>query len=294
MKFNGQVVTAQVTDHNGKEVFAQYEGVTLAIDRLELPTLPEIGSQLKGLAYENKHGQARLTTKLPKVGRDHYAFAPVVEVRRDLGVFVDIGLPDKDIVVSEDQLPELSRLWPQRGDRLMIALTIDKKDRLWGNLADETIIRAVANRAKPDQMNADVTATAYRLKMAGTRVLTDDFYLGFIHPSERDVEPRLGQVLHARVIGVSDQGELNLSLKPRAYQAIGDDAAMILAVLQHDPAGKIAYPDKSDPAVIKQVFGISKGAFKRALGHLLKAGLIKEEAGYTVLLDSNSQPSQEA
>ncbi|EGF34481.1 s1 RNA binding domain-containing protein, partial [Lacticaseibacillus rhamnosus MTCC 5462] len=50
----------------------------------------------------------------------------------------------------------------------------------------------------------------------------------------------------------------------------------------------------SDPAVIKQVFGISKGAFKRALGHLLKAGLIKEEAGYTVLLDSNSQPSQEA
>ncbi|KMO62438.1 DNA-binding protein, partial [Lacticaseibacillus rhamnosus] len=232
--------------------------------------------------------------KLPKVGRDHYAFAPVVEVRRDLGVFVDIGLPDKDIVVSEDQLPELSRLWPQRGDRLMIALTIDKKDRLWGNLADETIIRAVANRAKPDQMNADVTATAYRLKMAGTRVLTDDFYLGFIHPSERDVEPRLGQVLHARVIGVSDQGELNLSLKPRAYQAIGDDAAMILAVLQHDPAGKIAYTDKSDPAVIKQVFGISKGAFKRALGHLLKAGLIKEEAGYTVLLDSNSQPSQEA
>lgn len=132
MKFNGQVVTAQVTDHNEKEVFAQYEGVTLAIDRLELPILPEIGSQLKGLAYENKHGQARLTTKLPKAGRDHYAFAPVVEVRRDLGVFVDIGLPDKDIVVSEDQLPELSRLWPQRGDRLMIALTIDKKDRLWG------------------------------------------------------------------------------------------------------------------------------------------------------------------
>ncbi|MBC7032812.1 DNA-binding protein, partial [Salmonella enterica subsp. enterica serovar Enteritidis] len=33
MKFNGQVVTAQVMDHNEKEVFAQYEGVTLAIDR---------------------------------------------------------------------------------------------------------------------------------------------------------------------------------------------------------------------------------------------------------------------
>ena len=154
----------------------------------------------------------------------------------------------------------------------MVALTVDKKDRMWGNLADESIIHAVANRAKPEQMNADVTATAYRLKMAGTRVLTDDFYLGFIHPSERDAEPRLGQILHARVIGVSANGELNLSLKPRAYQAIGDDAS-----------GKIAYTDKSDPEAIKQTFGISKGAFKRALGHLLKAGLVKEEAGYTIL-----------
>lgn len=283
MNFNGSIVTAQVTDHNDTEVFAQHDGVTLAIDRSELAELPEVGSDVEGFAYENKQGQACLTTKVPTVGRDHYAFAKVVEVRKDLGVFVNIGLPDKDIVVSEDQLPEISRLWPQKGDQLMVALTVDKKDRMWGNLADESIIHAVANRAKPEQMNADVTATAYRLKMAGTRVLTDDFYLGFIHPSERDAEPRLGQILHARVIGVSANGELNLSLKPRAYQAIGDDAGMILAVLQHDPSGKIAYTDKSDPEAIKQTFGISKGAFKRALGHLLKAGLVKEEAGYTIL-----------
>lgn len=64
MKFNGTVDSATVMELHEKEVFATYEGVTLDIDRLELPTSPEIGSTLKGLAYENKHGLARLTTQL--------------------------------------------------------------------------------------------------------------------------------------------------------------------------------------------------------------------------------------
>ena len=41
--------------------------------------------------------------------------------------------------------------------------------------------------------NKDVIGTAYRLKLTGTYVLTEDFYLGFIHPSERYNEPRLGE-----------------------------------------------------------------------------------------------------
>ena len=74
------------------------------------------------------------------------------------------------------------------------------------------------------------------LKITGTHVITNDYQLGFIHPSEREVEPRLGEVVNARVIGVNDRGELNLSLKPRAFEAIGDDAQMILAALQHSQA----------------------------------------------------------
>ncbi|WP_125703270.1 CvfB family protein [Lacticaseibacillus daqingensis] len=285
MKFNGQIVEATVTDSNETQVFAQYDGVTMAIDGTEFDTTPAVGTPLTGFAYDNTQGNARLTTKLPTIGHDHYAFGTVVEVRRDLGVFVNIGLPDKDIVVSLDQLPELGRLWPARGDRLMVDLMIDKKHRLWGNLADESIIQAVANHAKPAMKNQDVTATVYRLKMAGTHVLTDDFYLGFIHPNEREVEPRLGEVVHARVIGVRDDGTLNLSLKPRAYEAISDDAAMVLAVLEHSPNHQMPYTDKSDPAAIQQAFGISKGAFKRALGHLLKAKAIRQHDGVTELLE---------
>ncbi|MCG4651119.1 DNA-binding protein, partial [Bifidobacterium longum] len=68
-----------------------------------------------------------------------------------------------------------------------------------------------------------------------TFAITDDYCLGFIHPSERDQEPRLGQQVSARVIGLSSHGSLNLSLKPRAYQAIGEDAQMLLEMLRRMP-----------------------------------------------------------
>ena len=53
--------------------------------------------------------------------------------------------------------------------------------------------------------------------------------LGFIHPSERYAEPRLGQVLEARVIGFREVDRtLNLSLKPRSFEMLENDAQMIL------------------------------------------------------------------
>lgn len=186
--------------------------------------------------------------------------------------------------MSLDDLPELKHLWPQPGDRLLMALRVDDKDRIWGQLADDQIYQTISNAPSKRAMNRDVMATVYRLKLNGTHVLTDDYQLGFIHPSERDQEPRLGQRVKARVIGLSSHGSLNLSLKPRAYQAIGEDAAMILTMLKHDLNQRLPYTDKTDPQVIRQVFGISKGQFKRAVGHLLKAGLVEETNGQLLLL----------
>lgn len=279
LTFNGEIVTATVTDQNETEVFAQAHGVTLALDASEFDRVPANGHPVTGFAYENQAGKARLTTKIPTVGHDHYAWAEVVEVRRDLGVFVSIGLPDKDIVVSLDQLPSLNRLWPARGDRLMVALTRDKKKPGYGGRWPTKYLHG---RGQPRQACANERRRRlHRVPPENRRhpVLTDDFFLGFIHPSERDAEPRLGQHLHARVIGVRPDGGLNLSLRPRAYEAIDDDAAMVLAVLQHSATGTIPFTDKSDPDAIRTQFGISKSAFKRALGHLLKRAWWKKWRG---------------
>lgn len=278
----GRIVSAVMIDENDDYYFVQpsRNGQTYRLPKSESPQVLHIGGSVKGFVYENENHQLAMTCQhIPKSRVDHYAFGTVVSVRRDLGVFVDIGLLDKDIAVSLDDLPEPKHLWPQPGDRLLISLKVDKNDRIWGQLADDSIFQAISVSPKRSLMNRSTDATVYHLKLSGTLVLTRDYHLGFIHPSERDVEPRLGQRVHGRVIGFSKHGGLNMSLKPRAYQAIGGDAKMLLAMLERNVNHRLPYTDKTDPAVIKTDLGISKGAFKRAVGHLLKADKVTEHDG---------------
>ncbi|GAB5053962.1 MULTISPECIES: S1-like domain-containing RNA-binding protein [Pediococcus] len=275
----GRVIDVKMTDENEKYYFLQNEGVVFQLDKTESIKPLHIGGHFQGFAYENEDHKLQITSNVPKIQVGRMGFGTVVQSRRDLGVFVDIGLPNKDMVVSLDELPTIKSLWPQQGDHLMISLRIDRKNRMWGTLADETTFQEISQKAPKTLKNKNLKATVYRLKLVGTLVITSDYYLGFIHPNERDQEPRLGEEVSARVIGIHPDGTLNLSLKPRSYEAIGDDAAMLLAMLQHDETHALPFTDKSSPAEIKTEFGISKGQFKRAVGHLLKAGAVTQEDG---------------
>lgn len=277
----GSVITGLVIDQNEHFYFVQRQGVTYALNKEE--GSHQLGDAVEGFVYPNQKGQFMMTTHIPKAQRGRYAFATVTGVRRDLGVFVDIGLSKRDIVVSCDDLPSMGQLWPKEGDRLMVALRVDDKNRLWGELADESIFKTIARRGTREQQNKNLQGTVFRLKMAGTYLLTDDYYIGFVHPSERFSEPRLGEQVKGRVIGVRPDGVLNMSLKPRSYEVINDDAQMILAFLQKAPEHKIPYWDKSTPEEIQAKFAISKGQFKRALGHLMKENLIEQHDGWTIL-----------
>lgn len=283
----GEIISAKVTDENDKYYYAQIDGLTYEIDKSELQKPLKIGGVVTGFAYENEKHNLQITKNIPDVRLGHYAWGEVTDIRRDLGVFVNIGLPNKDVVVSLDELPTIKELWPQRGDKLMITLRIDKKDRLWGELASADILQAVRIPAKPDMKNKQVKATVYRLKMVGTLVITPYYNFGFIHPDERQREPRLGEEVDARVIGVREDGVLNLSLRPRAYEAISDDAAMLLTLLQRSSTHSLPFTDKSDPKQIKKYFGMSKSQFKRAVGNLYKQRKITQNENGLFLVEES-------
>lgn len=283
----GDIISAKVTDENDKYYFAQVDGLTYEIDKAELLKPLKVGGVVSGFAYENEKHNLQITKNIPDVCLGHFAWGTVTDIRRDLGVFVNIGLPNKDVVVSLDELPTIKELWPQRGDKLMITLRIDKKDRLWGELASVDILQAVRIPAKADMKNKQVKATVYRLKMVGTLVITPDYNFGFIHPDERQREPRLGEEVDARVIGVRDDGVLNLSLRPRAYEAISDDAAMLLTLLQRSSTKSLPFTDKSDPKQIKKYFGMSKSQFKRAVGNLYKQRKITQNENGLFLVEES-------
>ncbi|MCK3676930.1 S1-like domain-containing RNA-binding protein [Lactiplantibacillus plantarum] len=290
----GTVVTAKVTDENDEAYFVQIDGQTLWVDKTEPEKPLHIGGLYEGFVYENEDHHLQMTRFVPEISFDHFVWGTVVRTRHDLGVFVDVGLPNKDLVVSLDELPTISQLWPKKDDRLYVKLARDNKQRLWATLAELTDFEAIAKPYDRVQVkNTDTMATVFRLKMAGTSVITDDNHLGFVHPSEREQEPRMGQHVKARVIGFLRDGELNLSLKPRGYEEIGDDAQMLLAALQHQADHALPFWDKSDPDDIRNYFGISKSQFKRAVGNLLKQRLISQQPGEIKLLENADEQADD-
>ncbi len=269
-------VVGLITDENDQYYYVQKEGQTYALDKKEGPHA--LGDSVKGFAYVDMKQKRRLTTLPVTADRDQFGWGQVTEVRRDLGVFVDTGLPDKQVVVSLDILPELKELWPKKGDRLYIRLEVDTKERIWGILASPEDFQRLALPAYDNMQNQTWPAIVYRLKLTGTFVyLPENNMLGFIHPTERFAEPRLGQVLDARVIGFRQVDRtLNLSVKPRSHEMLANDGQMIAQYLQAN-GGFMTLNDKSSPQAIKETFGISKGQFKKALGGLMKAGKIKQD-----------------
>lgn len=271
-----EVLTGLITDDNKDFFYVQKDGVTYALDKKEGDFA--LGQAVTGLVYTDMKQRLRLTTVEQAATATSYGWGVVVDVRKDLGVFVDTGLPDKQVVVSLDVLPEMKELWPKKGDQLYVTLSVDKKDRIWALPAQPEVFQEMAGKAYDNMQNQQLRAIVYRLKLSGTFVyLPDNNMLGFIHPNERYSEPRLGEELSVRVIGFRTVDRtLNLSLKPRSFEMLDNDAQMILTYLQGQ-GGFMTLNDKSSPEDIKATFGISKGQFKKALGGLMKAGKIKQD-----------------
>lgn len=233
--------------------------------------------------YQDHEGRLCASQVIPNVQIDKYDWVEVVGARRNLGVFVDIGLK-KDMLVSKDDLPELAHLWPKNGDRLYCSLKLDNKERLFAKLGTEDVMRELAIPAQRSQFNKNVSGTVYRLLLAGSFLITEEGYMGFIHESERGEEPRLGQRVEGRIIDVKEDGTVNISLMPRTHEQMDTDAQTVYSYLLAR-GGSMPYGDKSLPDEIKDRFSMSKGAFKRALGKLMKEGKVSQSDGWTKLKD---------
>lgn len=283
MSIIGQTISAIIVEESERFYFLQKGEDLLRLDKTEGEHA--IGDVVTGFVYVDKDEHRRLTTLEQKTTNEQYGWGTVTAVRKDLGAFVDTGLPGKDVVVSLDDLPLEKDQWPKVGDQLYVKLIVDRKERIWGHLAWHEDFWNLAGPGYDNMQNQDLRAIVYRNKESGTFVyLPDNNMLGFIHPNERFSVPRVGQELQVRVIGFrKEDRSLNLSAKPRAYEMLDADSQMILAYLQ-SMGGKMAFNDKSNPDEIKATFGISKGQFKKALGGLMKAKKIKQSPEGTELI----------
>ncbi|WP_100401624.1 CvfB family protein [Bacillus sp. FJAT-42315] len=229
--------------------------------------------------FQDHQGRLAATMKKPLITLDNYAWVEVVGVEEKLGVFVSIGIT-KDMLVSVDDLPFMFSVRPMVGDLLYCTLKLDRNDRLFAKPATEEVMQEQFATASKKDFNKDITGIVYRATKAGTFIITAEGYRGFIHDSQRKVEPRLGQKVDGRIVDVKEDGSVNVSLLGRRQEVQQDDAEDIYEYLVQR-GGSMPYSDKSLPEEIESRFGLSKGAFKRALGKLMKERRVYQEDGWT-------------
>lgn len=217
--------------------------------------------------YFDHKGRRAATLQIPKITVFDCDWVEVVSVV-NYGAFVNIGIR-KDILLSVDDLPEDHSLWPKVGDKLYAYLLNDNDKGLLIKFAMKDDFLDIKVDAPKEVLGKKIKAKVYNIGKVGINVYTEEGYLGFIHENEFKEKIRLGEEIEGRVIDVKNNNEINMSLIPQKEIAITDDSELIINYL-NDNDGKMPLCDKSTPEEIRDILNMSKSAFKRAVGKLLK------------------------
>lgn len=149
---------------------------------------------------------------------------------------------------------------------MLAALYVDRSGRLCATMKLYERLRQDAPYKKDDMVQGTVYETSDNF---GVFVAVDDCYSALIPKREVYGELQAGDVVEARVTRVHEDGKMDLSLRKKAFLQMDEDAGKVLERIKEN-GGSLPFTDKADPELIKRELGLSKNAFKRAVGRLLK------------------------
>ncbi len=222
------------------------------------------GDSVEVFVYKDSEDRPIATTTEPLLKMGEIKRLKVKDVAT-IGAFLEWGLL-KDLFLPFKQ--QTYRV--KKGDEILVTLYVDKSSRLCATMKIYNSLLSNSPYKKDDV----VTGYCYEIIEAfGAYIAVDDKYSALI-PKHRLFQTVLpGMTVTANVARVMDDGRLELNTREKAHVALGADGDMIYDMLV-EAGGFLPYHDKSSPEVILAKFGLSKNAFKRAIGHLQKEGKI--------------------
>jgi predicted RNA-binding protein (virulence factor B family) len=246
-------------------------GAYLAIDAeedvlvptAELPAEARVDDVLDVFIYLDSDDRPIATTREPALTLGEVTFLEVTAVTQ-IGAFVDWGLAKELLVPYAEQSQELFV-----GERQPIGLYLDKSQRLAGTMFVTDMLGLPPSGIRA---GAWIRGEAWRNEPElGLFAILERSFVGLV-PATEPHRLRRGERAEFRVAHVLPDGKLVLSLRRHAHEELASDAETILAVLSRSSTPAVG--DRSDPETIRALFGLSKKAFKRAVGGLLKAGKV--------------------
>jgi predicted RNA-binding protein (virulence factor B family) len=250
-------------------VYLGSEQEQVLLPKKQVPAGIKDGSTIEVFIYRDSMDRLIATTNEPLVMVGETALLKVVQTGKN-GAFLDWGL-EKDLF-----LPYKEQTYKvKEGDQVIVALYIDKSKRICSTMKVYHNLRSDSPYKAGDIISGRIYDSSDNY---GLFVAVDDEYSALIPKHEMIKGLRVGMVVEGRITGVKEDGKLDLSLRAKIPQQMGEDAAAILEVLE-EHKGILPVTEKSSPEKIKEELSMSKAAFKRAIGRLLKEEKIQIDEG---------------
>lgn len=240
------------------------------LPRKQVPKGVEVGDPVEVFLYKDSSDRLIATTNEPKITLGEIRALKVADTGK-IGAFLDWGL-EKDLLLPFRE--QTARV--RKGDEVLVSLYIDKSDRLCATMKVYEMLRQDSPYQKDDQVEGIIYDTSDNF---GVFVAVDDCYSALVPKREAFGALRVGDRIHARVVRVRDDGKLDLAVREKSFMQMDVDAKMIWERMKEN-GGRLPFTDKAEPERIKAELGLSKNAFKRAVGRLLKEGKIEIHEKY--------------
>ena len=283
----GDVVTMKVVRVG--EMGAFLDGGTgdtnddILLHKLQQTEEVKVGDSVKVYLYLDPSKRLTASMKLPKMREGQLGYVRVLSVTR-AGGFVDIGA-ERGVFLPYSQM----RGHVSEGQLVWVKLYRDKSGRPAVTMRVEDDMVRASKPAEGIKVGDSVTGTIYNILPEGFFIFTTQRFIAFLHRSEvPGGRLDFGQQVTCRVTYIREDGRINVSMRLQKENAMIADAQDIYDFLQKRN-GSMPYCDSTPLEIIKQKFGISKAAFKRALGHLMKEGKVRQEDGWTYLTEQENK-----
>lgn len=260
----------EITDHglmlgDIKPAFDPNDRALLSEETILLPKNQskgyKLGDKVNVFVYRDSEDRPVATTAEPLITLNKVARLKVKEVTK-IGAFLDWGLTKDLLLPFREQTKKV-----EKNDEVLVALYIDKTGRLSSTMKIYHYLLPNSPYAADDRVEGTVYEVSGNF---GTFVAVDDIYSALIPKNELFHPIPIGARIECRVVKVTDDGRLTLSTREKIHLQMDADARLVLLSL-HAAGGFIPLGDKSSPEAIKARFGLSKAAYKRAIGALYRA-----------------------
>ncbi|MBL4710979.1 MAG: GntR family transcriptional regulator [Gammaproteobacteria bacterium] len=234
-----------------------------------------VGDIIEVFLYLDAESRPVATNQEPKALVGEFAYLKAIDIS-SVGAFLDWGL-DKDLFVpfAEQHRPM------EVGTFYLVHLFIGIDGRITASSKiDKFLDDERPHDFKPQQKVELIIANTTDM---GYKAIVNHSHWGLLY--KNDVFQRLsfGQYKKGFIKHVRPDGRIDLSLQ--GGQETRDKHAKIILKYLNAKGGFAPVHDKSDPKLISDLFGMSKGAFKKTIGGLYKQRVISIKKDGIRLLD---------